>query len=141
MFKQWSREADYKLIVTWFDSYDWSPIPKESLPNTSFITYNKDGIPIIFTSFYGADCDFSLLGYTISNPAIDVKSDEITEALEKTIVKAKELGYNYMHYSTGRGGIGIVKKLTSLGWTVTSSKAYILRISLNDDKIDFMEEE
>lgn len=129
-----------EILLPWFAGYDWEPVPRESLPKNCFISF-KDGQPRVFTSYYTSDSNMVILGYTISNPYIKISETEVEEALKFLINHIKESGAKYIHYSTGKGGIGIVRKLKKLGMTVTCSHGYIMGMSVSNNSIKFLQED
>ncbi len=136
-------KSDYnEILLPWFDAYEWAPIPKESLPKNCFFLYDEiSGTPAVFSSYYTSDSNMVILGYTIANPSLKVLDNQIEDILKFTINHIKLSGYEYIHYSTGRGGIGIVKKLKKLGMTVTCDKGYIMGMSSLNKNIDFLKED
>lgn len=129
-----------EILLPWFAGYDWEPIPHESLPTNCFILF-QDNKPLVFSSYYTSDSNMVILGYTITNPYIKVSDNKVSELLEYTLNHIKEQGKSYIHYSTGRGGVGIVRKLKSLGMTVTCERGYIMGMSVSNNSIKFLQED
>lgn len=140
LIRQFSQE-DYSLyLIPWFVGHEWAPIPKEALPKTGYFLC-KNSVPIAYSCYYGSECSFAVIGYTIVNPYTKVTDLELELLLSHVIDETKKAGYTYLHYSTGSGGIGIVRKLKKLGMSVTCSKGYILGMSTNNENIDFLKED
>jgi hypothetical protein len=134
------QPLDYnEILLPWFAGYDWSPIPKELITKNSFFLIREDK-PLVFCSYYTTDVKFAMLGHTIANPYLKVDSKDIENMLSYTLNHAKEAGFTYVHYSTGRSGIGIVNKLKKLGMSVLSNEGYIMGMSLENKDISFLEE-
>ena len=133
--------SDYnQILLPWFAGYDWSPVPVESLPKNCYI-YELEGKPRVFTCYYSSDSNIAIIGYTIANPYLKVTEEELLNCLQYVLDEIKKAGFSYVHYSTGKGGIGIVRKLKKLGMSVTCGSGYIMGMSVRNNSIEFLQED
>tara|TARA_R110000824_G_scaffold67250_2_gene174109 strand:+ start:255 stop:665 length:411 start_codon:yes stop_codon:yes gene_type:complete len=121
------KDEDYTTLKSWWDEWpDWTPPPKESLPEQGrggFLV-EKNNIPIVAGFLYLTNSTGVLLEWIVSNPNYkEVDRKDAIELLINSAEKAsKELGYKYM-FSIGRSK-NLMETHERLGWHVDNRPSH-----------------
>jgi RimJ/RimL family protein N-acetyltransferase len=135
------EKHDYPILLQWFKDYEWTPCEEKSIAKNAFLVFH-DGTPIAFSNFAETDTNICMLGFTISNS--NYEKTIVREGLDQLMVflfnKAKELGYDYIHYATDN--VPMVKRLERLNLMQVTDNAtgYLLTGSLTGKSIAFFDE-
>jgi hypothetical protein len=135
------RDEDFHILENFFKQWEWTPCDKATIAKNAYFIYYKNS-PIAFSNFATTDTNVAILGFTISDKNADKYL--LSQALDMLLVylfdKAKELGYEYMHYATD--SVPMVKRLDRLKLMQITDNAtgYLLTGSLSGKSIDFFDE-
>ena len=134
--------SDYPLLQSWFKDWGWDSWPIELLSPYSYLV-EKDGIPILYTSFYKYEgCSGGSMGFTISdqNCSKFLVGKAISLGLDHVFTEAKKLGLTAMQYATDQESKVMVDFFVKKGGQITDSgNAYIAIIGF-DQNTDFFYE-
>jgi RimJ/RimL family protein N-acetyltransferase len=135
------EKFDFPILKQWFIDFEWTICDERTIAKNAFFVFH-DGTPVAFSNFAETDTNVCILGFTITNKNIDKSISR--EAVDKLMVflfaRAKELGYDYIHYATDN--VPMVKRLERLGLMQVTDNAtgYLLTGSLTGNSIAFFDE-
>lgn len=121
------EDNDYELLCTWWKMYDWTPPPKDFLPDCGMLV--KDGeVPICAAYLYITNSSCSWLEFVISNKDYQNKKNKkiaLNLLLESLVNIAKKSGFKYIY--TVLKHEGLAKMYESLGFVEgdTNIKTFI----------------
>lgn len=121
------ENKDYDLLCGWWKSYEWTPPPKDLLPDCGMICYDGE-TPVCAAYLYVTNSSCSWLEWVISNKDYQNKKNKVFAlnlCLESLVNIARKSGFKYIY--TVLKHEGLAKMYESLGFVEgdTNIKTFI----------------
>lgn len=135
-------EHTYKsVLLSWFNSYEWTAFPFKSLPVHSYFIRDENGKYLCFSSIYLTDSNIAYYGITMKNPEAGNVSEDLDFLINELCETVKSEGYEFVHYATGPESVHMVKRMEKNKFVVTDrGDGYLLTKSLTGESIQFLDE-
>lgn len=95
--KQIKTENIYEMLKDWWLGNNFPVVSPSMLPETTFVCYNDEGIPVYAMCFYHTDSKLCWIGWQIKNPDKTVDTEGCFEYLFESVEDySKQCGYHVM---------------------------------------------
>ena len=92
--RPWNRHSDYKVLVKWWDQYDFGKVPKECLPPLGLVVEDALGTSICAGGLYCCTgTKFGFMEWIVANKTANLKS--IHKGLNLCITEIFKLAKKY----------------------------------------------
>lgn len=113
-------DADYPMLVNWWKEQKWPVIPKASLSNLGYISY-QNNLPTAAAFLYTTNSNLAWLEWMIANPQYDweTRQEAIYELIDHISEEAKKQGYSILFTSVSNKRL--MEKYVNKGFIVTDT--------------------